>query len=95
MTRLFVCAVKDRALDAFMTPFFVSAVGQAERMLKDEARREDSQLGRHPEDFDLYLLGTFFDDTGRMESFDVPQLILRAQDMSEPFRGKTPSASPN
>ena len=81
MARLFAMAVKDRALDAFTAPFFVQAVGQGERMLKDEAMREDSQLGKHPEDFDLYLLGTWFDDSGRFESFDVPQLVLRAQDL--------------
>lgn len=74
--KFIVCAVRDRAVDQYMTPMFVSAVGQAERAFRDEVNRkqEGNMLNSHPEDFDLYLLGSFDGDSGTF-SCDAPRMV--------------------
>jgi len=63
---LSVFCVRDRATDQFGTPMFLVSTGQAIRSFGDEVNRadKDNQLFRHPEDFDLYLFGTFDSSSG-------------------------------
>lgn len=79
---LMIIAVKDRAADMFGRPFYTRTTAEAVRSFTDEANNKDSQIHKHPEDYDLFLLGTFNEDTGRIEQ-DVshPNLIVRAQDL--------------
>jgi len=64
--KLVLCSVKDRAADAYGRPMFVPSVGVAIRSFSDEVNRKDqeNQLFNHPDDFDLYELGEFDDNTG-------------------------------
>lgn len=73
-----VLAVRDRAIDAFGQPFFSVSVGGAIRGFSDEVNRagENNQLNKHPEDFDLYLLGEFDDATGKFETQDPSQVAI-------------------
>lgn len=76
--KMIVCSIKDRAADAFGRPFYVPAVGVAIRSFQDEVNRaaDDSQIYQHPDDFDLFELGTFNDDSGLFELFDTPKLLM-------------------
>lgn len=75
--KLQVVSVRDRALDAFGRPIFVPAVGVAIRSFQDEVNNKESEIFRHPEDYDLYHLGEFDDGVGRITCFEVPvQLAL-------------------
>lgn len=79
---LFVVSVKDRAADVFNRPFFVPHRNVAIRDFTDEVNRvaADNQLNKHPDDFDLYLLGEFDDNKG--EFFNTtPQVLVRAKDV--------------
>lgn len=64
-----VLTVRDRAIDAYGQPFFSASIGGAVRSFSDEVNRsaENNQFNKHPEDFDLYLLGEFDDQTGEFE----------------------------
>jgi hypothetical protein len=75
--KLVLCTVKDRAADAFGRPMFVPSVGVAIRSFSDEVNRDDpeNQLNRHPDDFDLYELGEFDDNTGLFDLHDQPKLL--------------------
>lgn len=75
-----VCCVFDRALNAYMSPIFVQASPVAARSFADEFKRQESAFAGHPEDFDLYELGTFDGDSGRFVNHDTPVLILRGKD---------------
>lgn len=79
----FVIAVKDRAAEVFNRPFFVPHRGVAVRDFTDEVNRNapDNALNRHPDDFDLYLLGTFDDSNGRFAEESDPLVIVRAKDV--------------
>jgi hypothetical protein len=76
-----VCAVKDRAVDAFNRPLYVPTVGVAIRSFNDECNKKDSELNAHPEDYDFYELGQWDDQTAIYTPLDVPRVIARAQDI--------------
>lgn len=78
-----VCAVRDRALDAFMSPIFVQAIGVANRSFSDEINRTESAFHSHPDDFDLYQIGSFDDSNGQLTSID-PRVIARGKDVIRP-----------
>lgn len=80
-----IVSVKDTAAQAFGRPVFVPAVPVAVRSFRDEVNRKDSSedLARHPEDFELYELGSFDDSTGVVEVLETPRLVARAKDLKE------------
>lgn len=75
--KLVLCSVKDRAADAFGRPMFVPSTGVAIRSFSDEVNRNDTdnQLFNHPDDFDLYELGEFDDNTGLFSLHEQPKLL--------------------
>lgn len=76
--KLFVMSVRDRATDSFGNPFTVAAVGQAVRGFADEINKhaEGNMLNMHPEDFDLYALGSFETDTGEFDVHPPRQISI-------------------
>jgi len=72
-----ICTVKDRAADAYGRPMFVPSAGVAIRSFSDEINRNnaENQLYNHPDDFDLYELGEFDDNTGLFSLHDQPKLL--------------------
>jgi len=72
-----ICTVKDRAADAYGRPMFVPSTGVAIRSFSDEINRNnaDNQLYNHPDDFDLYELGSFDDNTGLFSLYEQPKLL--------------------
>lgn len=72
-----IVALKDKVSGLFMQPFFVPAVGVAYRTLQDEAARDkDFVVAKHPDDFALYQLGTFEEETGRLYFADKSPTLL-------------------
>lgn len=74
MSTLKVLAVRDRAVEAFGTPIFCNAIGQGVRSFIDEVNRDGGPMNAHPEDYELYLVGEFDDQAGRMIQVDLRQL---------------------
>ena len=82
MAKLHMCAVRDSAVQAYMRPFVVPHKGGAVRGFMDEVRRPDSELNKHPEDYELWLVGAFDEDTGVVEA--VPhECLVRGKDAKE------------
>ena len=61
---LIVCSVFDSASSLFGRPFYVAATGQAIRSFTDEINNKESELGKHPSDYELFCLCTFDDNKG-------------------------------
>ena len=60
-------AIKDRAIDAFQPVASVRAKGEAIRPFQDAINNpQNAQLHAHPDDYDLYMVGTFDDETGEL-----------------------------
>lgn len=73
-------SVFDSASQQFTNPMFFPATGAAMRAFRDEVNGQPSQISQHPEDFELYHLGTFDDNTGRFDVFDEPRILMRGKD---------------
>lgn len=73
-----VLAIRDRAIDSYGQPFFSASVGGAVRSFSDELNRvaENNQLNKHPDDFDLFLLGEFDDQTGEFDTTRPAQVAV-------------------
>lgn len=79
-----IVAVKDRAVEAFGQPFFVRHTNEAIRSFKEEINRSGSDIGNHADDYDLYHLGTFDDESGTVVGNAGIELIVRGKDLIQP-----------
>jgi len=77
-------SVRDAKTEAFGRPFFVQSDGQAIRSFDDEVNRsaEDNIMHHHPEDFQLFKIGTFDDSTGRVDT-TIPKMLIAASDVKQ------------
>ncbi|QXP08171.1 MAG: nonstructural protein [Arizlama microvirus] len=75
-----VVSIRDSAVNAFMRPWFVPAVGAAVRSFADEAVRADGDIVKHPADYELFELGTFDDSTARFTMLAEPRSLARGAD---------------
>lgn len=81
---LIVCAIRDSAINAYTRPFYVPAIGAAVRAFTDEVNRVDSDMHKHPEDYELFELGEFDEETGHIENRSEPRSLGRAKDVILP-----------
>jgi hypothetical protein len=77
-----IVAIRDRAGDVFAQPIFVTNLGGALRSFADEINRkaENNQLNTHPEDFDLFEIGSYNDETAAIES-QMPRQLAVGKDL--------------
>lgn len=80
-----IVTVRDRQLDVFGTPNFSVALGGSIRAFGDEINRVDvnNPLNKHPEDFDLYHLGEYDDETGHFDCLVPPKMIAIGKDYAK------------
>lgn len=87
-----VVAIRDRQLNAYMRPWFAQTVNQAIRTFVDELNREapDNELAKHPEDYDLYHLATFDDNSGQfINTKTQPQQLCVGSNSKKPIDALT------
>ena len=82
--KLHIIAVRDRAADVYGQPQFVASVGMAIRSFSDEINRDaaDNILSKHPEDFDLFLLGLYDDQSASFDVDSPPRQLAVGKDVS-------------
>lgn len=73
----------DLATETYGRPFFVAHPGQAIRSFMDEVRNKDSELGRHPADYELFEVGSYDDATGQFTQPPQPVRLVRGADFKE------------
>lgn len=61
--KMVICSIWDSKAEVFSQPMFFQAKGQAVRSFSD-AVNEEGNFKKHPEDFTLFVLGEFDDNTG-------------------------------
>ena len=81
--KMIVVAVRDSAAGAFMRPFYMNSEGQALRSFQDEVNRkaDDNIMNVHPEDFELFLFGTFDDTEGSFDLLKSPRSLATAKNL--------------
>lgn len=73
--RFKIVAIRDNAIQSYAQPVFVPHVGAAIRSFGDEVQKKDTPLGTHPEDYELYLLGEYDDQTGEFDGIRPERLV--------------------
>lgn len=73
-----VYSIRDAKAEVFNTPFYQKTHGEAERSFQQLVNDEKSTVHKFSEDFDLYYLGQYDDQTGKFESLDTPQHMQKA-----------------
>lgn len=69
-------SVYDKQVSAYMPMFPARARGEALRMVTDAATNPEGQFAKHLQDYVLYEIGEFLDDSGRIvQSDDHPVMV--------------------
>lgn len=76
--QLKVFSIRDAKAEIFNAPFYKRSHGEAERDFSQLTTDGKSTVNQYPEDFDLYYLGTYNDQTGKFDPIDSPQHVVKA-----------------
>lgn len=76
-------AVYDAKVKTFMRPLMARSFGEAERAFSDAVRHPESDYSRHPEDYSLFHVGYFSEDTGLLEGLVAPVQVCQALQFSD------------
>lgn len=69
-----IYAVYDAKTKAHTTPFFDHAEGRALRTFADCCNDDGHQFGKHPEDYTLFMLGTYDDELGTITQDSISSI---------------------
>jgi len=70
-----VYAIKDAKAGIFHPPFFSQNHATATRSANHSARDAHSLSNSHPEDFAIYHIGTFDDESGKLSVMPTPDFV--------------------
>jgi len=78
--RFKVMSIYDKQAEMHSQPMFFVSIGAAIRGFGDEVKREDKQnnLHTHPEDFTLFHVADWDDETGSFEPVDRQRVAAAA-----------------
>lgn len=71
-----VYSVFDEKAKVFSNPFYQHNDALAERSFISVTIDPATQIFRTPEDYRLYRLAVFDDETGRFETLEIPELVV-------------------
>lgn len=69
----------DQAAGSYSTPFFEDTVAQAMRAVDTATRDEANNIHKYPQDFTLFLLGTFNQRIAEFKLRKLPLPIMNAK----------------
>lgn len=75
-----VFAVRDMKALAFLQPFFSQSSMSAIRAFGDACEQKDTPFNKHPEDYVLYEIGGYNDDTGMLTAVSPVRMLGCASD---------------
>lgn len=75
-----IFSVRDQKTEIYNQPFYQKTHGEAERSFRQLVNDPKSTINAHPQDFDLYYLGDYDDNSGKMAPCDTPQHVIKAVD---------------
>ena len=83
-----VYSIFDKAVRAYMRPFFMRTDAEALRAFVADIRSEDSMVGKHPEDYSLFRIGEFDGEVGVLTGTDDPRCLGRAHELVQAEPGQ-------
>ncbi|QXP08031.1 MAG: nonstructural protein [Arizlama microvirus] len=82
MQTINVFAIFDKKAVSYLQPFYFPQKGQAIRAFEDSVNDNQSPFSKHPEDYALYKLGSYDDQTGVITS-KQPEFIEEALNLKK------------
>lgn len=82
--KLQMYSIRDSKVGTYHPPIFQKTHGEAERNFTTIAKDDKTQVGQYPEDFDLFYIGDYEDNSGKVSPLDTPQHIMKALDAKGP-----------
>lgn len=73
-----IFSIRDTKGEIYNTPFFQKTHGEAERSFTSLMNDQNTMIAKYPEDFDLYFIGEFDDQSGKITHLDSPQHLVKA-----------------
>lgn len=77
MQTIKIVAIRDRHAAVFSQPMYFATEGAAIRAFQDALNDTQSQMHKHPDDYDMYLLGEWNDTDGKFKNAELPTIIAR------------------
>lgn len=84
--KLEIFSVYDTKAHAYLPPFFLHNIEMAKRTFQNCANSTEHTFGTNPEDYCLFHLGSFDDNTGKIKTLSTPQSLGLAQE----YKNTTP-----
>lgn len=78
-------AIRDSKTMVFGNPIFSVNDQTMMRAIINISLDEEHPIGKNPEDYDLYKLGTFDDNSGKCELLDSPEHLQKVLVMRDQF----------
>ena len=72
--------IYDSKAQAFLQPFWSRSNGDAMRNFEDVAKDVKTPIGMHPGDYQLYEIGSFDDQDGRLSHLEPTKLLCNGAD---------------
>lgn len=76
-----VFSLFDKTSLSYNLPMFYTSQGEAMRGFLDIIEDTRTIVHRHPEDFSLYLIGSFDENSGLVDSLQEPKQVCTAIDL--------------
>lgn len=77
-------SIRDQKVGVYNMPWFKTSHGEAERDFRTICNDEKSKINMYPEDFDLYHIGEYDDNTGVFKPLDTPHHVIKAVECINP-----------
>lgn len=81
--KLLVFTIRDQGGEFYNPPFFARTKPEAIRSFTRIKMDPNSNIHQFPQHYDLYELGEFDDNEGKMTTFDTPQHVISANNLAE------------
>jgi len=79
-----VFTVYDSAVEAYLQPFCAQTKGHAIRMFTDSVNDPNHQFNKYPDDYVLFELGSYSDETANFELYAAPVSVGVAIEFKRP-----------
>jgi hypothetical protein len=90
-----VFSVYDKAVQAYLQPFFSRSKGEALRSFTEAVNDEKTQFHKHAADYMLVFIGEFEDSSGIFDTADPCRIISALECLADdPFTPETQVRSP-
>lgn len=78
-----IVAIYDSKAEAFLKPVFVQSNGAAVRSFADAVNDPSTEFHKHPEDYTMFSIGEWTDDTALFDPDPVIQELAKAINLVE------------